>query len=234
MNDTTDLSPPVIGISATPRTLDLAFARVEAHTVLSAFVEAVAAAGGLPVLLPPLDPARAATALTAVDGLVLTGGEDLDPTTYGGPPNGRAPDSRRDRYELALAREAHRTAVPVLGVCRGMHVLNVALGGTLTAHIDGHLGLDIRHRLDVLPSSILGALVGTTVDTGSLHHQAPNRIADGLRAVATAADGTVEALETVDGRPQLGVQWHPEMEPGRTSAALFGWLVRNARRARWN
>lgn len=235
MSVATDPNPPVIGIAASARRLELPFATVDAQAVFSAYVEAVAAAGGLPVLLPMMDPVHAQPLVAAVDGLVLTGGVDLDPASYGLPSeHATGPvDPQRDRFEIALAREAHGAGVPTLGVCRGLHVLNVAMGGSLAPHVDGHLGRDLRHEVDVVASSLLGALLGTSLRTGSLHHQAADRIGEGLRAVATAADGSVEAIEAVAGGPALGVQWHPELEPGPASAALFGWLVRAARRSRW-
>lgn len=225
---------PIVGIAATVRRLDLPFATLDAHTVLSTFVDAVERAGGTPVLLPVSGPASAARAVAAVDALVLAGGVDLDPATYGGPhdpegdPTGAPHDPDRDRHELALVGSAFEAGIPVLGVCRGMHVLNVSRGGTLVAHVEGHRDFELRHDVAVEPGSILAGVVGTGLATGSLHHQAVADLGDGLRVAATAADGVVEAIEATSGRPVLGVQWHPELEAAGAGEPLWRWLVDEA------
>lgn len=210
---------PVIGVAATVRTLDLPFASLDAHTVFAEYVGRVVDAGGAPVLLPVVDPELAGPLVAAVDALVLTGGADV------------TVDPDRDRFELALVHAARSAGTPVLGVCRGLHVLNVAAGGTLHAHIDHHLDPEVRHPLAVDPTTTLATVVGPTITTGSLHHQAVDRLGAGLRVAATAPDGTIEVIEADDGAPVLGVQWHPELETGAAGDPLWRWLVAAARRA---
>jgi len=223
---------PVVGIAATVRTIELPFVTLDAHAVFDRFVDCVADAGGVPVLLPAIDPALAGDLVAATDALLLTGGVDVHPSLYGGAetadPPGGAYDLHRDRCELALTRAARSAGKPVLGVCRGLHILNIAAGGTLAGHVDGHLDIAARHLVDVVPCSTLGRIVGSSVETGSLHHQATDRVGEGLRAVATAPDGIVEAVEAADGSPALGVQWHPELERGGAGAPLWHWLVEAA------
>jgi putative glutamine amidotransferase len=221
---------PVVGIAGTRRTLHLPFADVDAYTAFAEYVDAVEREGGVAVVLPPSRAEGADRVLAAVSALVLTGGPDLDPAGYGAAPGpaDQPPDPARDRFESALVAAAWRRGVPVLGICRGLHVLNVAFGGTLRQHVDGHAGRRVRHRLAVTPGSRLAAIAGTSADTGSLHHQAVDRLGRNLRAVATAPDGVVEAIETVHGPPALGVQWHPELEEGPLSRGLFRWVVESA------
>jgi putative glutamine amidotransferase len=211
---------PLIGIAGTVRTLELPFATVEAHTLFADFARCVVDAGGLPVVLPVLSPDVADALLARVDGIVLTGGVDVG-------------DTDRDRFEIALVRGARRRGVPVLGVCRGLHILNVAGGGTLHPHVEGHLGGDVRHHLKVEPATMLAAIVGASLATGSLHHQAVDRVGECLRVVAAAEDGTVEAIEALDS-PCLGVQWHPELETGDAGAPLWRWIVDVARGMAWS
>ena len=223
---------PTIGIAATIRTVDLPYVSLQAHTVFDHFVGRIVDAGGVPVLLPVLEPADAGSLIAAVDALLLTGGVDLHPDLYGGEPvaepMGGRYDTRRDRFELALTHAARSAGAPILGVCRGMHVLNVAAGGTLVDHIDEHLDIDLRHEVVVEPASTLTDIVGSSVDTGSLHHQAVAHVGAGLRVVATAPDGVVEAIEASDGGPVLGVQWHPELEPDAAGDPLWKWFVETA------
>jgi putative glutamine amidotransferase len=207
------------------------------------YADAVAAAGGLPVLLPPaavpdLD-AAAASALDGLDALLLSGGADLDPATYGDDsrhPETGEPRADRDAWEIALAHEALRRDLPTLGVCRGMQVLAVALGGTLTQHLPDAVGSDAHrpvigehgcHDVRLEPGSRLHALLGAQVDVATYHHQAVNRLPDGVVAEGWADDGTVEAFEVCDKSWAFGVQWHPEVRDG---AALFGALVSAAKR----
>jgi gamma-glutamyl-gamma-aminobutyrate hydrolase PuuD len=220
---------PVVGIAGTRRRLHLPFADVDACTAFAGYVDGVEREGGVAVVLPPSRPERAGPLLSAVSALVLTGGPDLDPASYGAAPGpaDQPPDPARDRFEFALVAEAWRRGIPVLGICRGLHVLNVARGGTLRQHVEGHAGR--RHELAVTPGSRLAGIAGTSAETGSLHHQAVDRLGNGLRAVATAPDGGIEAIEAIHGSPVLGVQWHPELEDGFLSRALFRWVVEAGR-----
>lgn len=200
------------------------------------YVDAVVAAGGLPVVLPVLEPPLAAEALEGAHGLLVTGGGDIDPHRYGAEahPEVYGVDPRRDAWELALV--AALGGRPVLGICRGAQLLNVAAGGTLVQHLPDVTELVHRdrerdreevHEVEVEPASRLHAVLGgLRAGVNSLHHQAVDRLGDGLAIVARADDGTVEAVEAVDGRQLLGVQWHPELladrEPHRS---VFAWLV---------
>lgn len=230
-----------VGISARPRTVDAVIGRTLSHTADRHYVESVRGAGGVPLVLPVLGPGDVADLLDAVDALVLTGGGDLCPSTYGADrwPETGDPDPARDAFEIALVREAVARDLPVLAICRGLQVVNVALGGTLVQHVPAVTGEDHRHddRWDegvhavrVDPASHLaGVLDCTGLEVNSLHHQAVDRPAPGLRPVAWAHDGTVEALEPVDGGPLLAVQWHPELLQHRLEhRRLFRALVEEA------
>jgi putative glutamine amidotransferase len=180
------------------------------------YLKAIEAAGGMPVVLPPLGDAEAF--LDRLDGVVLSGGPDLDPGAYGaadrhaelGPTE---PDL--DAFELALARAADERGVPILGICRGAQALNVARSGTLHQHVPAHRQTEpataTTHTVHVEDGSRLAALVGVRpLRVNSFHHQAVDVLGRGLRAVARAADGTVEAVEAPGPRFVLGVQWHAE------------------------
>ena len=207
----------------------------------TAYVDAVAGAGGMPLLLPNLDPALASDVVADLDGLVLSGGADVHPSHYGADahPETNPADPIRDAFELAAVRAAQEQGVPVLAVCRGMQVLNVANGGTLLQHVPDvthHEHKDIENwavsanPVRVVEGTQLHDLVGgTQLTVNSLHHQAVDRVADGFRCAAEDTESIVEAIEPVDGSPVIGVQWHPELlvaEP--VHAALFVWLVNRA------
>jgi gamma-glutamyl-gamma-aminobutyrate hydrolase PuuD len=185
------------------------------------YLDAVTAAGGTPLLLSPqpLDPA----VLEVLDGLVLIGGPDIDPRTYGAPPHPTTqsrPD--RDAQEMALLTAAIDRDVPVLGLCRGGQLMNVMLGGTLHQHLPDVVGHD-GHRpapavfgactVRTEPGTRLAEILGAESKVPCYHHQALDRIAPGLRPAATAADGTVEAVESAGAGWLVGVQWHPEEDP---------------------
>jgi putative glutamine amidotransferase len=199
------------------------------------YVEAIERAGGRPLLVPPSEDAVEET-LDALDGLLFSGGSDLDPVVYGASPhpetNGIRP--RRDAGELALLTAALERDMPVLAVCRGSQVLNVALGGDLVQHLPEVVGDDkhkvtpgvfAEHDVDVSPESRLGSLIGDRAPVKSHHHQGFGRLGAGLHAVAQAEDGTVEALEDPARRFAVGVLWHPE---AGEDARLFEELVRQA------
>lgn len=197
------------------------------------YVDAVVAAGGVPVLLPPQPVNAAAVALDGVDGLVLSGGADLDPSRYGADPHPAtgSPQPHRDAWEYALAEAALARDLPLLGLCRGMQVLAVALGGTLHQHVPVRVGHE-QHRpapgefgrvdVRVAVSSVLSEVLGERASVSCSHHQALDRLPDGLVPVAWADDGTVEAVEVPGRRFAVGVQWHPEedVDDVRVLAAL--------------
>lgn len=185
------------------------------------YVAAVSAAGGLPMLLPPADTAAAGRAIEALDGLILTGGADVTPASYGAEPHpetqGARPD--RDRWEVALLAAAFDVDLPVLAICRGVQVLNVARGGTLHQHLpdvvahDGHRpapALLGTTNVRLAPGSAVAAVLGHELKVPCYHHQALGRVGDGIEVVGWADDGTIEAVEVPGRRFALGVQWHPE------------------------
>ncbi|AWW40486.1 glutamine amidotransferase [Streptomyces sp. AS58] len=173
-------------------------------------------AGGLAALLPPDDPERAAAVLAPLDGLVIAGGPDVEPERYGAPRDPRTgpPAPERDAWELALIGAALAARKPLLGICRGMQLLNVALGGTLVQHVDGHAevaGVFGSHPVEPVPGTRYAGIVPEKATVPTYHHQAVDRLGRGVIPSAHAADGTVEAIElpAADGWV-LGVQWHPE------------------------
>lgn len=175
---------------------------------LRPYVEAVRRAGLEAV---PISPAAPRT-LDGLSGLVLTGGGDVDPALYGesADPRTEHVDRKRDDLEIALIEEAYARDLPVLGICRGLQILNVALGGSLRQHVEGHK--NVEHGVSAAPESMVAVCLGPDEYTvNSRHHQAINRLAPGLTVTATAADGQiVEAVEDPDRRFVLAVQWHPE------------------------
>lgn len=185
------------------------------------YVTALERAGLVPLILPTsLDPSHAATALQAVSGLVLSGGEDVDPAWYGAHPHpqlGRI-DHQRDAVEATLVRTAMTMRLPIFAICRGMQILNVALGGTLHQDVPTECSGPVRHEagehdVTVDPFSLLGRTVkASAIRTNSRHHQALKDLAPALVVVARAADGVVEGVELgqPEGRWLIGVQWHPE------------------------
>ncbi|MET7767827.1 gamma-glutamyl-gamma-aminobutyrate hydrolase family protein [Nocardia sp. NPDC005366] len=186
------------------------------------YVAMVERAGGIPVLLPPAGVARPEL-LARLDGLVLTGGADIDPARYGAPPAATAfggyTRADRDDSEFELFRLARAAEMPVLAVCRGLQLVNVALGGTLVRHLpdvvghEGHSGGSGSFTLvDVTttPGSRVAGIIGSALRVHCHHHQAVDRLAAGLVATAHGADGTIEAVEASSGPFLVGAQWHPE------------------------
>jgi putative glutamine amidotransferase len=218
---------PKIGITTSPRRGDQYYAP---------YRRAVVEAGAEPVDLPP-----GTASLPNLDGLLLPGGEDVDPSFYGEVPDAKIGpvDRELDETELDLFRQAREQNLPVLGICRGQQVINVAMGGSLVQHLEDH---EVRahgrshlaHAIDVDPSSELGRAAGDhKIRVNSLHHQAIRRLAPGLHQTARADDGTVEAVESDDGLV-IAVQCHPEelttdLPWART---LFERFVARARSAR--
>ncbi len=193
--------------------------------VNEAYVRALQSAGLIPLIVPPSlsgDEVRAVVA--GVAGVVLSGGEDIDPARYGADrhPATQRSNPGRDATELALVEAAHELKRPLLAICRGLQLLNVALGGTLVQDLGMERPSEIVHprerartqrvhSVSVLPGSRLARVVGdASMDVNTLHHQAVDRLAPGLRATAYAPDGVVEAAEAMDDWWTLAVQWHPE------------------------
>jgi putative glutamine amidotransferase len=235
---------PLIGVSAYCEQARWGVWEREAVVLPRRYVDAVAAAGGIPVLLPP-EPGIG-DALARLDGLMLSGCGDIDPARYGAQPSAQLTSVRaeRDAAEFALLDAAMSLRLPVLGICRGMQVINVARGGSLHQHLpdvvghDGHApvpGAFGQHEVRVAAgsrlSSILGPDAGPAISTPTHHHQAVDRLGKGLTATAWAADGTIEAFEADGGDAAqflVAVQWHPEAGDDPT---LFLALVAAARAA---
>jgi putative glutamine amidotransferase len=199
------------------------------------YMRAVDAAGGLPVVLPPVALDSVPALIERLDGICLSGGPDLDPDAYGAEsrhPELGPTEPALDAFELAVARAADAAGMPLLGICRGAQALNVARGGTLHQHVDGHrqaaLGTVRTHSVSVAPGSLLAAITGGgEVEVNSFHHQAVDVPGTGLRVVAHAVDGTAEAIEDPGRELFLGVQWHAEsLADRREHGALFAALVR--------
>jgi gamma-glutamyl-gamma-aminobutyrate hydrolase PuuD len=230
---------PIIGITSYAETARWGAWECPAALIPLAYVRAVESAGGRPLLVPPSREGVEET-LDAVDGLIFSGGADLDPATYGAEThpatNGVRPE--RDRAELELLEAALARDMPVLAVCRGSQILNVARGGDLVQHLPDVIGSDqhketpgvfSEHDVEIAAGTRLGALVGDRTPVKSHHHQGFGRIGEGLRESARAEDGTIEAIEDPSHRFALGVLWHPEEGE---DAALFRALVDEALRYR--
>lgn len=194
------------------------------------YTAVLTAAGGIPVALPPSDSAPDAAWLAdRFDGFLFTGGDDVNPTLYGETDGGlcKGINDERDRFESELLRCVLRTGKPVLGICRGIQLINAALGGTLIQHLDGHRGIFHVITLDSPLAELFGA---ERVEVNSWHHQAVKAIAPALSPAATADDGTVEAL-VMPGYPYLtAVQWHPEMSRDRNADILFSAFISACRK----
>jgi putative glutamine amidotransferase len=233
------VSRPLIGITTYHRET----AGRSRFSLPSAYVDALRAAQGLAVLLTPGE-AEPEELLERIDGLVLSGGGDLDPSGYGSAAHARtySVSPERDAFEITLLRGALARGLPTLAICRGMQILNVVLGGDLHTHLPDVVGDVVSHRASqteaashpvrVDPGSRLGARLGASeiAAVPSWHHQALNRLGAGLRPVAWAPDDVIEAVE-LDGEAQLvSVQWHPELAGAApTGRGLFEALVERAR-----
>ncbi len=242
------MSAPRIGITGTTRH----YAGADRSTVNTAYVRSVVSAGGIPLVLPPLlGEGHAGDIVEVLDGLVLSGGEDVDPVHYGETPHPTVAsniDPLRDAQEMALFREARARDVPVLAICRGIQLVNVALGGSLWQDLPSDKpdglphnqadGRDARtHPVEILSGSRLARALGATrLEVNSFHHQSIRQLAGGLVVTARATDGEIEGLESAPGDPWLlAVQWHPEEFHAQVTApdqGLFAALVSESRRRR--
>jgi putative glutamine amidotransferase len=233
------MTKPIIGIGADLAVKDGQRDRAFAYTT---YTEALRRAGAVVVVLPP-HPENAADIVSSLDGILLAGGDDCDPSVYGEAPHQSCEtmDPRRQENELALARAARDGGIPTLGICLGLQMMNVAAGGTLIQDIASSVDTEIDHasepadrnRHDVLVehATKLAAVVGAGEhQVNSSHHQAIGRVAPGLRVTALAPDGIVEGLEDPALPFYIGVQWHPEDMTGEQGATkLFGAFLEAAR-----
>lgn len=235
-------APPLVGLTgrrSAARILGTArgFDDAPLDIYMSEYARSVIAAGGLPVHIPLDVDARQLVA--RLDGLVLSGGEDVDPRRYGQVPGPHTPaiDPERDELELALVDAAIEAGIPLLGICRGQQVINVARGGSLVQHLEPGTGESHSsyayprahrvHEVALSPGSVAADLYGDSVRVNSFHHQAVDRPGEGVLVTGRARDGVVEAIQLATAEV-IGVQWHPEVFGGDP---IFDWLTTAAQRA---
>ena len=240
---------PIIGITSQQSLTTTPGGEMRAHIVNEVYTDAVVRGGGTPILLPPLGSDDVPHILDRIDGLLLSGGGDVDPRCY----NGRlhddmyAIDPGRDEFEIALVHEAQKRHTPTLAICRGLQILNVALGGSLIEDIPSEVGstdhairgpevVDGHQTVTIEADSLVAeVLQNSTARVNSIHHQAVRDVAPGLRAAGWTPDGVIEVLDPIDHSwPLLAVQWHPEylsVKHDPASLALFAALVNNAKAA---
>jgi putative glutamine amidotransferase len=234
------LTKPIIGIGSDvqspPGKRERAFAYLT-------YVDSLRRAGAVPVLIPP-QPENTAEVIDGLDGILLAGGFDCDPSLYGETPHETVEpmDARRQANDLSLAKAARERGIPTLGICLGLQMMNVAAGGSLTQDIDSEVETEIQHasepedraRHDVMVeqgTKLSKILPRTELNVNSSHHQAIKNVGEGLRVTAHAPDGVVEGVEDPRHPFYLGVQWHPEDMPGEPSASsIFQAFVEAAKK----
>lgn len=214
---------PLLGVTTYLEQAQSGVWDVRAAFLPQIYLEGVTLAGGIAMLLPPqpVDDGIVTRVLDGLDGLVLTGGKDVDPERYGQAPHETTDEPRRDRdgWEFALVAEALRRGMPVLGICRGAQVINVSVGGTLHQHLPDVLGHSAHQvgnavfstsRVRTVEGTRLASLIGETSDSQCYHHQAIDTVGEGLIVSARDDDGVIEAIEFPGENFALAVQWHPE------------------------
>lgn len=227
---------PVIGVTACPGAIAEEHDTMAVQAVPDDYLDMLDSVGLAALVIPVRgSPAGSADLTDRVDGLLLTGGGDVAPARYAAElrPQTTGVDARRDAAEIEMVRVACQRGLPVLAVCRGIQLLNVALGGTLVQDLPtadppcaGHMALHswngTAHPVRLEPGTLLHRLLGPEIPVNSLHHQAVDTVAPGLRVCARAPDGVIEAVEHRGERFVVGLQWHPEMlGPGHVSSAVF-------------
>jgi putative glutamine amidotransferase len=239
-SDSVPATPPVLGMTTYLQQAQTGIWDVHASFLPASYFRGVHLAGGIGVLLPPqpVDPRIAARVLDGLDALVITGGKDVDPASYGHArhPSTDEPDCERDAWEFALFHAAQRRGMPVLGICRGAQLINVARGGTLHQHLPDVIGHTHHQQgnavfgtsaVHTVPGTKLAALIGESSDAQCYHHQAIDRLGEGLTVSARDTDGVIEAVEADPAGPfLLAVQWHPEER--LDDLRLFGAAVQAA------
>lgn len=239
---------PLIGLTPTPETKKQDHGTFRLHTLNEAYSKAVLTAGGMPVMLPTVND-DIDSLLDRLDGVIITGGGDIDPAKFGQDKHETTDeiDAERDAFELALVKAAQTRDMPVFGICRGLQILNVSMGGTLVQDVDSLVPDAAQHRQqkeslhhEERPQSAqlapgdhpLREIVDTdTLEINTFHHQGIDELATGLRALATTDDGVIEAVHAPDMTFGLAVQWHPELLHHRYDehAAIFRAFVQAAR-----
>ena len=230
------MNKPIVGLTTYPASATHGW-----HTPVL-YVEAVLRAGGVPMMLSGQCPDCAERWLDVVDAVVLIGGGDINPAEFGSAGHETIYNlsAERDAMELALMRALLARPKPVLAICRGMQILNTVLGGTLHVHLPDVVGESVLHRapprdpishgIQVAADSELAKVIGEQVNTASWHHQAIQQLGKGLKAVAWAPDGVIEAVELEGRQDVLAVQWHPEITAAEDDGQqrMFDWLIRQA------
>lgn len=226
---------PLIGVTAgVGRMMSGAWEGHAAVTLTEHYVRAVRAAGARPVIIAPQD-AWSEEEVAELDGIVLTGGTDLDPAAWDGEalPTDMTPDPERDAFETALYRAARSAGVPVLGICRGLQIITIAEGGALHRHLPADVpahpttGLaPVTVEAEIDADSDTALALGTRAEVTAFHHQGVAAVAGDLRVVARHASGLPLAVEATSGSPVIAVQWHPELEASGPGEGLFGALLR--------
>ena len=241
---------PIIGITGRPQDVPAVELTIRAYLTAHTYSDSVRMAGGIPIVLIPIDEDEIDDVLDRVDGVLFTGGGDISPRSYGAEPEEsvRGINEGRDEFELALARKLYARKIPVMGICRGLQIINVALGGTLIQDLPSHTGV---HGHDIVGEGVyephlkvmvdegcqLAGIIGSGLqDINSIHHQAVEELGAGLSVVASAVDGTIEAIEHENPDWSLiAVQWHPEflaVSEHAPSASLFAAFVESAAKYR--
>ena len=230
------MNKPIVGLTTYPASATHGW-----HTPVL-YVEAVLRAGGVPMMLSGQCPDCAERWLDVVDAVVLIGGGDINPAEFGSAGHETIYNlsAERDAMELALMRALLARPKPVLAICRGMQILNTVLGGTLHVHLPDVVGESVLHRapprdpishgIQVAADSELAKVIGEQVNTASWHHQAIHQLGKGLKAVAWAPDGVIEAVELEGRQDLLAVQWHPEITAAEDDGQqrMFDWLIKQA------
>ena len=230
------MNKPIVGLTTYPASATHGW-----HTPVL-YVEAVLRAGGVPMMLSGQCPDCAERWLDVVDAVVLIGGGDINPAEFGSAGHETIYNlsAERDAMELALMRALLARPKPVLAICRGMQILNTVLGGTLHVHLPDVVGESVLHRapprdpishgIQVAADSELAKVIGEQVNTASWHHQAIHQLGKGLKAVAWAPDGVIEAVELEGRQDVLAVQWHPEITAAEDDGQqrMFDWLIKRA------
>ena len=230
------MNKPIVGLTTYPASATHGW-----HTPVL-YVEAVLRAGGIPMMLSGQCPDCAERWLDVVDAVVLIGGGDINPAEFGSAGHETIYNlsAERDAMELALMRALLARPKPVLAICRGMQILNTVLGGTLHVHLPDVVGESVLHRapprdpishgIQVAADSELAKVIGEQVNTASWHHQAIHQLGKGLKAVAWAPEGVIEAVELEGRQDLLAVQWHPEITAAEDDGQqrMFDWLIKQA------
>ena len=235
--------PPRVGLTTYRETAAWGVWDEPADLLPTNYADSVAAAGAVPLLLPPVLPESEPAAdavLDGVHGLLIAGGADVDPARYDAGRDAHSGPARpdRDAWEIMLTRLALGRGMPLLAICRGMQVLNVALGGTLIQHLPDAVGSDLhcpavgvhgRHDVRLASATLVGSAFGTHTDAATYHHQGIDRLADTLVATGWASDGVIEAVELPGDGWTVGVQWHPEVHAGLPLFSAFAAACRSYR-----